>query len=46
MDLRSKNEDLIYDAVATISFGIANLKVILNELVGWTARDAKDNGAG
>lgn len=44
VDPRSQNEDLGDDAVAASNYGIANLKVILNELIGWTAEDAKDYG--
>lgn len=45
VDLRSNTEDLKDDAVATSGFGIADFKIILNELHGWTAEDAKDNCA-
>ncbi|MCY4158957.1 MAG: zinc-dependent metalloprotease [Bacteroidetes bacterium] len=44
VDPRSQNEDLGNDAVKASDYGIANLKVILNELIDWTAEDAKDYG--
>lgn len=44
IDPRAQNEDLGDDAVAASSYGVANLKIILNNLVEWTAEDAKDYG--
>ena len=44
VDPRSQNEDLGDDAVVASNYGIANLKIILDELIGWTAEDAKDYG--
>ena len=44
VDPRSQNEDLGDDAVKASNYGIANLKIILNELINWTAEDAKDYG--
>ena len=44
VDPRSQNEDLGDDAVMASDYGIANLKVILDQLVAWTAEDAKDYG--
>jgi len=44
VDPRSQNEDLGDDAVKASDYGVANLKVILNELIDWTAEDAKDYG--
>ncbi len=44
VDPRSQNEDLGDDAVKASDYGIANLKVILGELIDWTAEDAKDYG--
>ncbi len=44
VDPRSQNEDLGDDAVKASDYGIANLKVILDELINWTAEDAKDYG--
>jgi len=44
VDPRSQNEDLGDDAVKAGDYGIANLNVILDELIGWTAEDAKDYG--
>lgn len=44
VDPRSQNEDLGDNAVKASDYGIANLKVILNELIDWTAEDAKDYG--
>jgi len=43
-DPRSQNEDLGDDAVKASDYGIANLKVILDGLIEWTAEDAKDYG--
>ncbi len=42
IDPRSQNEDLGDDAIKASNYGVANLKVILNSLVDWTAEDAKD----
>lgn len=42
IDPRSQNEDLGNDAVKASNYGIANLKVILENLVEWTSEDAKD----
>ena len=42
VDPRSQNEDLGNDAVKASNYGIANLKIILGQLVDWTAEDAKD----
>jgi len=44
VDPRSQNEDLGDDAIKASDYGIENLKVILNELINWTAEDAKDYG--
>ena len=44
VDPRSQNEDLGNDAVKASDYGIANLKIILDELINWTAEDAKDYG--
>ncbi len=44
VDPRSQNEDLGDDAIKASDYGIANLKVILDELINWTAEDAKDYG--
>ena len=44
VDPRSQNEDLGDAAVVASNYGIANLKIILDELIGWTAEDAKDYG--
>lgn len=44
VDPRSQNEDLGDNAVKASDYGIENLKVILNELINWTAEDAKDYG--
>jgi len=44
VDPRSQNEDLGDDAVKASDYGIENLKVILSELINWTAEDAKDYG--
>lgn len=44
IDPRSQNEDLGDDAVVASSYGVANLKIILDNLVEWTAEDAKDYG--
>lgn len=44
VDPRSQNEDLGDDAVKASDYGIANLKVILEDLIDWTAEDAKDYG--
>ncbi|MDE2834000.1 MAG: zinc-dependent metalloprotease [Bacteroidota bacterium] len=44
VDPRSQNEDLGDDAVKASNYGIANLKIILDELINWTAEDAKDYG--
>ena len=42
IDPRSQNEDLGDDAVKASNYGVANLKIILDNLVTWTAEDAKD----
>jgi hypothetical protein len=42
IDPRSQNEDLGDDATRAGEYGIENLKVILDNLVAWTAEDAKD----
>ena len=42
IDPRSQNEDLGDDAVKASNYGIANLKIILENLVEWTAEDAKN----
>ena len=42
VDPRSQNEDLGNDAVKASDYGIANLKIILRQLVDWTSEDAKD----
>ena len=42
IDPRSQNEDLGDDAVKASNYGVANLKVILDNLVEWTAEEAKD----
>ena len=42
IDPRSQNEDLGDDAVKASNYGVANLKVILDNLVEWTAEDAKE----
>lgn len=42
IDPRSQNEDLGDDAVKASNYGVANLKVILDNLVEWTAEDAKN----
>ena len=42
IDPRSQNEDLGDDAVKASNYGIANLKVILDNLVEWTSEDAKN----
>ncbi len=44
IDPRSQNEDLGDDATKASDYGIANLKIILDNLVEWTAEDAKDYG--
>ena len=44
VDPRSQNEDLGDDAVQASEYGLANLKIILEELINWTAEDAKDYG--
>ena len=44
VDPRSQNEDLGDDAVLASDYGVANLKVILSQLIEWTAEDAKDYG--
>ncbi len=44
VDPRSQNEDLGDNAIKASNYGIANLKVILDELINWTAEDAKDYG--
>ena len=44
VDPRSQNEDLGNDAVKASDYGVANLKIILDELIKWTAEDAKDYG--
>ena len=41
-DPRSQTEDLGNDAVAASNYGIANLKIILGQLVDWTEEEAKD----
>ena len=42
IDPRSQNEDLGDDAVKASDYGVANLKVILDNLVEWTSEDAKN----
>jgi hypothetical protein len=42
IDPRSQNEDLGDDAVKASDYGIANLRVILENLVTWTEEEAKD----
>ncbi len=42
LDPRSLTEDLGDDAVKASDYGIANLKIILDGLMEWTAEDAKD----
>lgn len=42
IDPRSQNEDLGDDAVKASEYGIANLQVILDNLIEWTAEDGKD----
>ena len=42
IDPRSQNEDLGDDAVKASNYGVDNLKVILDNLVDWTAEDAKN----
>ncbi|MFT4606064.1 MAG: hypothetical protein ACI9W4_002810 [Rhodothermales bacterium] len=44
IDPRSQTEDLGDDAVYASDLGIENLKLILGNLVEWTAGDAKDYG--
>ena len=44
VDPRVQTEDLGNDAVKASDYGIANLKVILDDLITWTAEDAKDYG--
>ena len=44
VDPRSQNEDLGDDVIKASDYGIANLKIILNDLIRWTAEDAKDYG--
>ena len=44
IDPRSQTEDLGDDAVYASDLGIENLKRILDNLVEWTAEDAKDYG--
>ncbi|MEZ4703353.1 MAG: zinc-dependent metalloprotease [Rhodothermales bacterium] len=42
IDPRSQNEDLGDDAARASDYGIANLKIILENLVSWTEEEAKD----
>ncbi|MEM8486863.1 MAG: zinc-dependent metalloprotease [Bacteroidota bacterium] len=42
IDPRSQNEDLGDDAVKASNYGIANLKVILGNLIDWSTSDAED----
>ncbi len=42
IDPRSQNEDLGDDAVKASNYGIANLKVILSNLIDWSTSDAED----
>ncbi len=42
VDPRSQNEDLGNDNVKASDYGLANLKVILDQLLEWTSEDAKD----
>ncbi len=42
IDPRSQNEDLGDDAIKASDYGIANLKIILENLVSWTEEEAKD----
>ena len=42
IDPRSQNEDLGDDAVKASNYGVANLKLILDNLIDWTSEDAKD----
>ena len=44
-DPRSQNEDLGDNSVKASDYGIANLKVILGNLIEWTSEDAKDYGS-
>ena len=44
VDPRSQNEDLGDDAVVASDYGVDNLQVILDQVVDWTAEDAKDYG--
>ncbi len=42
IDPRSQREDLGDDAVKASNYGIANLKIILENLIEWTAEDGKN----
>ncbi len=42
IDPRSQNEDLGDDAVKASNYGIANLKLILGNLIEWTSKDAEN----
>lgn len=42
VDPRSQTEDLGNDAMKASEYGIANLKIILANLMNWTTEDAKD----
>ncbi len=44
VDPRVQTEDLSNDAIKASDYGVANLKVVLGELINWTAEDAKDYG--